>query len=141
MNGIPALPAAQEFLLTGKGWRSIRHVRLKPTREKAALDRILSGPSRQPRSPLPPPRYPRPLPLPATPAPTPQALTNPTLTTAPPAPSLAPSPAPDLGPGCGPRAADQSECALYPEEWVQSSNHWLVTGKGEEPGAGGEMGP
>ena len=46
MNGIAALPAAREFLLTGKGWRSIRHVRLKPTREKAALDRILSGLSR-----------------------------------------------------------------------------------------------
>jgi glutamine cyclotransferase len=43
MNGIAALPADREFLLTGKGWRSIRHVRLTPTREKAALDRILSG--------------------------------------------------------------------------------------------------
>lgn len=43
MNGIAALPADREFLLTGKTWRSIRHVRLKPTREKAALDRILSG--------------------------------------------------------------------------------------------------
>src|SRR6266446_6082922 len=30
MNGIAALPAAGEFLLTGKRWRSIRHVRLKP---------------------------------------------------------------------------------------------------------------
>jgi glutamine cyclotransferase len=46
MNGIAALTAPREFLLTGKGWRSIRHVRLKPTREKAALDRILSGLSR-----------------------------------------------------------------------------------------------
>ncbi len=46
MNGIAALTASREFLLTGKGWRSIRHVRLKPTREKAALDRILSGLSR-----------------------------------------------------------------------------------------------
>jgi glutamine cyclotransferase len=43
MNGIAALPAEREFLLTGKGWRSIRHVRLKPVREKAALDRILAG--------------------------------------------------------------------------------------------------
>jgi glutaminyl-peptide cyclotransferase len=43
MNGIAALPAAGEFLLTGKGWRSIRHVRLKPVREKAALERVLGG--------------------------------------------------------------------------------------------------
>jgi glutaminyl-peptide cyclotransferase len=43
MNGIAALPADREFLLTGKGWRFIRHVRLKLSREKAALDRILSG--------------------------------------------------------------------------------------------------
>ena len=43
MNGIAALPAAGEFLLTGKGWRSIRHVRLKLAREKAALDRVLAG--------------------------------------------------------------------------------------------------
>jgi glutaminyl-peptide cyclotransferase len=46
LNGIAALPADREFLLTGKGWRSIRHVRLKPTREKAALDRVLAGLSR-----------------------------------------------------------------------------------------------
>ena len=43
MNGIAALPAAGEFLLTGKGWRSIRHVRLKLARDKAALDRVLGG--------------------------------------------------------------------------------------------------
>jgi glutaminyl-peptide cyclotransferase len=43
MNGIAPLPVAGEFLLTGKGWRSIRHVRLKLTREKAALDRVLDG--------------------------------------------------------------------------------------------------
>ena len=43
MNGIAALPAKGEFLLTGKGWRSIRHVRLKLAREKAALDRVLGG--------------------------------------------------------------------------------------------------
>jgi glutaminyl-peptide cyclotransferase len=43
MNGIAPLPADGEFLLTGKGWRSIRHVRLKLTREKAALDRVLGG--------------------------------------------------------------------------------------------------
>ena len=43
MNGIAALPAEGEFLLTGKGWRSIRHVRLKLARDKAALDRVLGG--------------------------------------------------------------------------------------------------
>jgi glutaminyl-peptide cyclotransferase len=43
MNGLAALPAEGEFLLTGKGWRSIRHVRLKLAREKAALDRVLGG--------------------------------------------------------------------------------------------------
>jgi glutamine cyclotransferase len=46
MNGIAALPAAGEFLLTGKGWRSIRHVRLVPAREGAAADHLLSGLSR-----------------------------------------------------------------------------------------------
>ena len=43
MNGIAALPAEGEFLLTGKGWRSIRQVRLKLARDKAALDRVLGG--------------------------------------------------------------------------------------------------
>jgi glutamine cyclotransferase len=43
MNGIAALPAEGEFLLTGKGWRSIRHVRLKLARDKAALHRVLGG--------------------------------------------------------------------------------------------------
>jgi glutaminyl-peptide cyclotransferase len=46
MNGIAALPAAGEFLLTGKGWRSIRHVRLKPAREGAAVEHLLAGLSR-----------------------------------------------------------------------------------------------
>jgi len=46
MNGIAALPAAGEFLLTGKGWRSIRHVRLKPAREGALPQRLLAGWSR-----------------------------------------------------------------------------------------------
>ena len=46
MNGIAALPAPGEFLLTGKGWRSIRHVRLKPAREGPARQRLLSGLSR-----------------------------------------------------------------------------------------------
>lgn len=43
MNGIAALPAAGEFLLTGKTWRAIRHVRLKPAREGAARRHLLSG--------------------------------------------------------------------------------------------------
>jgi glutaminyl-peptide cyclotransferase len=46
MNGIAALPAEGEFLLTGKGWRSIRHVRLRLNREKEALERVLGGRAR-----------------------------------------------------------------------------------------------
>jgi glutaminyl-peptide cyclotransferase len=46
MNGIAALPAEGEFLLTGKGWRSIRHVRLKLAREMAAPGRVLGGQAR-----------------------------------------------------------------------------------------------
>jgi len=46
LNGIAALPAAGEFLLTGKGWRAIRHVCLKPARARAAIDRVLTGLSR-----------------------------------------------------------------------------------------------
>ena len=43
MNGIAALPEPGEFLLTGKGWRWIRHVRLKPAREGSARRRLLAG--------------------------------------------------------------------------------------------------
>jgi glutaminyl-peptide cyclotransferase len=43
MNGIAALPAAGEFLLTGKNWRSIRHVRLRPARAGTATDHLLAG--------------------------------------------------------------------------------------------------
>jgi glutaminyl-peptide cyclotransferase len=43
MNGIAALPADGEFLLTGKGWRSIRHVRLTPARDKDAAEHLLAG--------------------------------------------------------------------------------------------------
>jgi glutaminyl-peptide cyclotransferase len=39
MNGIAALPKPDEFLLTGKTWRHIRHVRLVPARERRT-DRI-----------------------------------------------------------------------------------------------------
>jgi glutamine cyclotransferase len=46
LNGIATLPTAGEFLLTGKGWRAIRHVRLTPARPGAAVDRLLAGLSR-----------------------------------------------------------------------------------------------
>ncbi|HEY0934294.1 MAG TPA: glutaminyl-peptide cyclotransferase [Trebonia sp.] len=43
MNGIAALGPG-EFLLTGKGWRSVRHVRLTPDRDRGQLERLLAGP-------------------------------------------------------------------------------------------------
>ena len=43
MNGIAALDQPGEFLLTGKGWRSIRHVRLIPDRNRGQVDRMLQG--------------------------------------------------------------------------------------------------
>ena len=43
LNGIAALPAAGEFLLTGKGWRWIRRVRLKAAREGSARRGVLAG--------------------------------------------------------------------------------------------------
>ena len=46
LNGIATLPTAGEFLLTGKGWRAIRHVRLTPARPGDAVDRLLAGLSR-----------------------------------------------------------------------------------------------
>lgn len=46
MNGIAALPAPGEFLLTGKGWRAIRQVRLSADRDRGHLDRLLNGLSR-----------------------------------------------------------------------------------------------
>jgi glutamine cyclotransferase len=46
MNGIAALPQPGEFLLTGKGWRSIRQVLLVPGRDRGHLDRLLAGLSR-----------------------------------------------------------------------------------------------
>ena len=45
MNGIAALDAPGEFLLTGKGWRSIRHVRLVPDRDRGHRRRLLTGPA------------------------------------------------------------------------------------------------
>jgi len=45
MNGIAALPDPGEFLLTGKGWQWIRHVRLVPARDRGrvAPDRLLAS--------------------------------------------------------------------------------------------------
>lgn len=46
MNGVAALARPGEFLLTGKRWRSIRHVRLERDRDRGHLDRLLGGLSR-----------------------------------------------------------------------------------------------
>jgi glutamine cyclotransferase len=46
MNGIAALPGEREFLLTGKSWRSIHHVRLRSARDPAAREHVLAGRSR-----------------------------------------------------------------------------------------------
>lgn len=46
MNGIAALGQPGEFLLTGKGWRSIRQVRLVADRSRGQLARLLAGPDR-----------------------------------------------------------------------------------------------
>src|SRR5579875_1022024 len=46
MNGIAALPESGEFLLTGKGWRAIRQVRLRPARDRPAPGRLLAGVAR-----------------------------------------------------------------------------------------------
>jgi glutaminyl-peptide cyclotransferase len=43
MNGVAALDQPGEFLLTGKGWRSIRHVRLIPDRNRGQVERLLQG--------------------------------------------------------------------------------------------------
>lgn len=44
MNGIAPLGQPGEFLLTGKGWRSLRHVRVIPDRDRGQVDRLLEGP-------------------------------------------------------------------------------------------------
>jgi glutamine cyclotransferase len=46
MNGVAAVAAPGEFLLTGKGWRSIRQVRLVPDRDRGHVRRLLAGWSR-----------------------------------------------------------------------------------------------
>jgi glutaminyl-peptide cyclotransferase len=43
MNGIAPAGPPDEFLLTGKGWRSVRHVRFIPDRDRGQLDRLLAG--------------------------------------------------------------------------------------------------
>jgi glutaminyl-peptide cyclotransferase len=43
MNGVAAVAAPGEFLLTGKTWRSIRQVRLVPDRDRGHVERLLSG--------------------------------------------------------------------------------------------------
>jgi glutaminyl-peptide cyclotransferase len=43
MNGIAALGRPDEFLLTGKGWRAIRQVRLIPDRDRGQVERLLEG--------------------------------------------------------------------------------------------------
>jgi glutamine cyclotransferase len=46
MNGIAALSRPDEFLLTGKTWRAVRHVRLVPDRDRDHRERLLAGLSR-----------------------------------------------------------------------------------------------
>lgn len=46
MNGIAALVRPGEYLLTGKRWRAIRHVRLSADRDRGHLDGLLDGLSR-----------------------------------------------------------------------------------------------
>jgi glutamine cyclotransferase len=46
MNGIAALPAPGEFLLTGKTWRKIRQVRLVHDRDRGHLRHVIEGPAR-----------------------------------------------------------------------------------------------
>ena len=46
MNGIAALSRPDEFLLTGKTWRAVRHVRLVPGRDRGHRERLLAGLSR-----------------------------------------------------------------------------------------------
>lgn len=43
LNGVASLPGAGEFLLTGKGWRSIYHVRLAADRVRRLPARLLAG--------------------------------------------------------------------------------------------------
>jgi glutamine cyclotransferase len=44
MNGIAPFGQRGEFLLTGKGWRSVRQVRLVQDRDRGQVERMLAGP-------------------------------------------------------------------------------------------------
>lgn len=46
MNGIAALVQPGELLLTGKGWRALRQVRLVPDRDRSHRELLLAGVSR-----------------------------------------------------------------------------------------------
>ena len=59
MNGIAAVAAPGEFLLTGKGWRSIRQARLVPTGTGATSSGCLAGLHGDPRARPGPGRTPR----------------------------------------------------------------------------------
>ncbi len=43
LNGITALPAPGEFLLTGKGWRQLYHVRMAEARTRKRPERLLAA--------------------------------------------------------------------------------------------------
>jgi glutamine cyclotransferase len=43
LNGITALPGTGEFLVTGKGWRFLYHVRLVEARTRKPPERLLAG--------------------------------------------------------------------------------------------------
>jgi Glutamine cyclotransferase len=43
LNGITALPAPGEFLLTGKGWRHLYHVRMAEARTRRRPERLLAA--------------------------------------------------------------------------------------------------
>jgi glutaminyl-peptide cyclotransferase len=43
LNGVASLPGAGEFLLTGKSWRSMYHVRLAEDRPRGQVARLLTG--------------------------------------------------------------------------------------------------
>jgi glutaminyl-peptide cyclotransferase len=43
LNGVTALPVPGEFLLSGKGWRSLYHVRLAEGRRRRQPGRLLTG--------------------------------------------------------------------------------------------------
>jgi glutamine cyclotransferase len=42
LNGIAALPDSEDFLLTGKNWKSIHQVRLVPDRKARRAEKLLA---------------------------------------------------------------------------------------------------